>query len=466
MSQLVEFTWSPRATGTGATAFDIPGGRLLNGAQSPNNPVTVQEGDSSGFSTIPTLTQLGNSSHINQVIGYYNRRAKIANAAFGTSLPIMSYLGASDLRLTAALFTTLFTNIGNLIQTETTGAPALAWPFNTPTIGGCIYGDHLAYLRQALAPVGGLISLGNGSSPTGSSVNGVSWTQQTGIASNWQSACWSPALNIFCAVGGPVAGSVAVMTSGDGATWTGQTASVAKAWSGVCWSPQKAIFCAVSADTSGAQVMTSPDGVTWTSRTASASRVWRSVCWADTLGLFVAVSDAAFTSFPVFMTSPDGTTWTSRNGAGTQGLQWGTVIWAPSIGKLVALAINIDASSFQVQTSTNGTSWTEQTAANGSAVAWYACAWSPDLSLFVAVGSGGTASHQFMTSPDGVTWTSRTAPSSEGWSGVYWSHVLQLFVAVNSSGSTNTYSTSTDGITWSSPGIFAWQLSQCIAGSY
>ena len=46
--------------------------------------------------------------------------------------------------------------------------------------------------------------------------------------------------------------------------------------------------------------------------------------------------------------------------------------------------------------------------------------------LFVAVGQGGT--HQVMTSPDGVTWTARTAAEANSWDSVTYGN--GQFVAV------------------------------------
>jgi len=52
-----------------------------------------------------------------------------------------------------------------------------------------------------------------------------------------------------------------------------------------------------------------------------------------------------------------------------------------------------------------------------------------------------------MTSPDGITWTNRTAPYSNQWRSICWAPELSLFCAV---GRTGTYRvmTSPDGINW------------------
>ena len=69
---------------------------------------------------------------------------------------------------------------------------------------------------------------------------------------------------------------------------------------------------------------------------------------------------------------------------------------------------------------------------------WYGVAYG--AGLFVAVASSGT--HRVMTSPDGITWTARTAPVHNWWTITYGNG---LFVAV---GDHISVMTSPDGITW------------------
>ena len=85
--------------------------------------------------------------------------------------------------------------------------------------------------------------------------------------------------------------------------------------------------------------------------------------------------------------------------------------------------------------------WTNRSIYTGSK--WNSVTWSPELSLFVAVAQTSllsTPNELVATSPDGITWTSRTIPSS-AWRSVTWSPELSLFVAVASSG-TNRVATS------------------------
>jgi hypothetical protein len=93
-------------------------------------------------------------------------------------------------------------------------------------------------------------------------------------------------------------------------------------------------------------------------------------------------------------------------------------------------------------TSPDGVTWTGRSA---DASGWLSVTWSPTLNLFVAVGNSGA--NRVMTSPDGITWTLRTAAEANLWGDVTWSPDLNLFVAIAISG-TNQVMTSPDGITW------------------
>jgi hypothetical protein len=114
-------------------------------------------------------------------------------------------------------------------------------------------------------------------------------------------------------------------------------------------------------------------------------------------------------------------------------------VWAEALTLFVAVS-----SAGLVMTSPDGITWTQRTAA--AANAWTGLVWSPALTLLVAVSSNGAS--QVMTSPDGITWTSRTAAAARTWRGVAWSPSLTLFVACALGGGVNCVMTSPDGITW------------------
>ncbi len=90
-------------------------------------------------------------------------------------------------------------------------------------------------------------------------------------------------------------------------------------------------------------------------------------------------------------------------------------------------------------TSPDGITWTSRTAATDNA--WRSVTYGNGL--FVAVAVNGTGD-RVMTSPDSITWTSRTTAADEAWASVTYGN--GLFVAV----AANAVMTSPDGITWTS----------------
>jgi len=72
---------------------------------------------------------------------------------------------------------------------------------------------------------------------------------------------------------------------------------------------------------------------------------------------------------------------------------------------------------------------------------WRSVTWSPELGLFAAVSDNGTG-NRVMTSPDGITWTSRTSATDNRWFSVTWSPELGLFAAVSFNGTGNRVMTS------------------------
>lgn len=145
---------------------------------------------------------------------------------------------------------------------------------------------------------------------------------------------------------------------------------------------------------------------------------------------FIAVTYTGGNQLPY---SLDGHTWqvpSSPISAGSYG-----VAYSPSLG--VAVAPVYGAGS--VNYTTDGLTWTSKTCPSSQ---WLQVCWSPEKALFVAVGE---SSPYVMTSPDGVTWTSRTAPGY-AWHAICWSPQQSLFVAV--ANVTNVVMTSPDGVNW------------------
>lgn len=183
-----------------------------------------------------------------------------------------------------------------------------------------------------------------------------------------------------------------------------------------------------------------PPGGVWTNRSAPVS-AWRGVCWSPELHKYVAVSSG------LVMTSSNGVSW---NTSSCPTNDWRGVCWSASLGLFVSVANNTVNN---VMTSPDGITWTSRTTpAIGSLIG---VCWSPQLNLFVATRTGsGTAPSsnlKILTSPDGINWTSRATPTTDtgGYIAVAWSPTLGMFAAVNSSSSTPArIMTSPNGITW------------------
>lgn len=241
----------------------------------------------------------------------------------------------------------------------------------------------------------------------------------------------------FLAVG-TSGGSSAFTTSTDGVNWSSATNfPVGITATDVAWSPDLGLWV-VAGLTGG--LATSPDGVTWTVRTSGTASTLSAVTWADTLGLFVAVGNSG-----VLLTSPDGITWTSRT-SGFGATNIANVAWSPDVGVLVACGL-----SSKVSYSTDGITWTNITV-GALGRTHNAVEWADTLGLFVMSGD-----RQIFTSPDGVTWTSRSYTiigSSEvrnSGKAVAWSSDLGIYlIGSGTAGAdvTSRYDTSPDAVTW------------------
>jgi hypothetical protein len=100
-------------------------------------------------------------------------------------------------------------------------------------------------------------------------------------------------------------------------------------------------------------------------------------------------------------------------------------------------------------TSPNGITWTTRTSAVNNY--WASVTWGGPAGqeTFVAVSNSGTG-NRVMTSPDGITWTSRTSASDNNWNSVTSGGTIgqERFVAVSSTGTGTRVMSSTDGVTW------------------
>ena len=121
---------------------------------------------------------------------------------------------------------------------------------------------------------------------------------------------------------------------------------------------------------------------------------------------------------------------------------WRSVVWSPALNLFVAVA---STGTNRVMTSPDGISWTARSAVYNNA--WWDVTWAPALGLFCAVSQDTTGGGlRVMTSPDGITWTARTHSTGSSWQAICWSPEQALFVAVAYDGTVAM--TSPNGITW------------------
>ena len=123
-------------------------------------------------------------------------------------------------------------------------------------------------------------------------------------------------------------------------------------------------------------------------------------------------------------------------GEPVQANEWKSVTYGN--GQFVAVA---SSGANRVMTSPDGVTWTARTAAAAS----YWSSVTYGNGLFVAVADFPKPGIQVMTSPDGITWTARTAAAPSSWRSVTYGN--GLFVAVAYDG-VNQVMTSPDGINW------------------
>jgi hypothetical protein len=307
---------------------------------------------------------------------------------------------------------------------------------NAPASDGTVSGINITALNQRARA-----SLGEQLLFT-SSMSWTTWTARPVFANlGWRKIAWSPTLKLYCAVSGSSDRLNNIMTSPDGIRWTLRTTLSLVSFGGIIWADTIGRFVAITGSTSQSYSAVSSDGITWTLYSLPTNGTWNELTWSSQLSLMVAVSTSPLRSLAY---SSDGQTWITLNPYSLAQTRWNSVCWAAEAGLFVAVGSFADAGVNQcVMTSPNGITWTQRTAP--ATKDWYSIAWSPELKLFAAVSRTGDTSG-IMTSPDGVSWTLRTTPAI-AFTCIIWIPEMSMFVVSNDS--TNASVTvSRDGITW------------------
>jgi hypothetical protein len=170
---------------------------------------------------------------------------------------------------------------------------------------------------------------------------------------------------------------------------------------------------------------------------------WNDVVYISQLNKFFACAASGSNNREGIVSSDDGKQW--WGGVIPTGFNPQQIAYAPSLGMIAVVSNSGPTTTARVLTSTDGgKNWTTRSIPTAS-VSPNCIAWSPTLSLFVIAGDSNT----IHTSPDGITWTARTGPTSHNWRWAIWvgGTINKFFVT--------TYDfnvgpmVSSDGINWS-----------------
>lgn len=266
------------------------------------------------------------------------------------------------------------------------------------------------------------------------------WAAVAAVDNVWQDVAYGHAGFVAC---GQANSPNLFMTSVDGfpSTWTAHSTSD----TGLNLAPTaikyaNGVYVSTnSAATTNSYIRTSTDGATFTLRTTPNSNSYQDLAYSPTLGRWAAIARSG-TSNRAMTSDDNGTTWTAQTTPTTTGdVSWRGIAW----GNGMFVAVSDTGTGTRVMTSPDGITWTMRTAAADNS--WRRIAFG--AGRFVAVAMTGTA-NRVMTSDDlGVTWTARdTTGKDNDWRDI--AYAGGLFVVVGATGTGNRIMTSPDGITW------------------
>jgi hypothetical protein len=136
-------------------------------------------------------------------------------------------------------------------------------------------------------------------------------------------------------------------------------------------------------------------------------------------------------------------TWTGK----TIGLaEWQDVAWSPELGLFAA--IRVEGTSTDIYTSPDGMTWTAKTTPTTPVGQnWKAICWSAERGEFMATGQPYT--NVAMYSSDGETWTQATGTGDFGGEVIIWVRELALYIGIGVvSSQSGSVATSPDGLAW------------------
>lgn len=140
----------------------------------------------------------------------------------------------------------------------------------------------------------------------------------------------------------------------------------------------------------------------------------------------------------MYKVSDGSTLWTTATGNDVYTIAWN----AGRVYASIPNGTNFTQNAGGATSSAAGETWTAATPPTAS---WRKIAYGNGL--FVAV-ANGTSGNRIITSPDGITWTARTTPSTYALWGITYGNGMFVAGALSNSPAGNRILTSTDGITW------------------
>lgn len=234
------------------------------------------------------------------------------------------------------------------------------------------------------------------------STDGINWTQRT-----------LPNADTF--LGAAVAGNTIAMVSStksyvstdSGVTWT--VTAFSGTFTGItsvstfAGTDNNFLMAAVTTGSFTAGIFTSADGITWTALSGSnvAAQISNSIIATDNAGTLVYPAGTC-----VMVSKDDGLTWNGYIPAVVNAPNWNSAIWT---GSFFLVSCHTQTTAYK---STDGINWTVATTTMpvlpGAANIYH---YSPTFNLhYLTTGSAATTA--ILTSPDGITWTSRAMTAS------------------------------------------------------
>ena len=323
----------------------------------------------------------------------------------------------------------------------------------TKNLRGVIYSTQLNLL-VAVGADGTIIT----------SSNGIDWTiRSSGVLTYLYAVGYSN--NLLVAVGA----SGTIITSPDGITWTSRSIAISNNFLSIAYSNSLKLF--VIGGSSGL-IYTSPDGITWISRTSEATDSLNSMYFVETKNMFIT------SDYRHFFVSYDGISWARINyyiSYGNEGAD--SITYSVDLNLFIAVGdvkilssnnlndwylrnrpVNLQTVCYSEELSLyigiyTGSNWYKSTdginwiRGNYNVIPngyYFDSLYIKEWGLFVVVGS----QNNVITSPDGITWTTRLSNISELYSLSHLCYSKELNLCVAISGNGGLIYTSSDGITW------------------